>query len=73
MIAKDIKDIIIVTIFQYTDTPITQITSFLTGDVLMSADFLTCEQKARYGKFTEELGSDQLAKYFWLDDQDPMC
>jgi len=53
----------------YTDTPITQITSFLTGNILMSTDFLTCEQKARYGKFTEELGSDQLTKYFWLDDQ----
>jgi len=38
----------------------------------MSADFLTFEQKARYGKFTEELGSDELAKYFLLDDQDRM-
>ncbi len=36
----------------------------------MSADFLTSEQKARYGKFTEEPRAEQLAKYFWFDDQD---
>lgn len=36
----------------------------------MPVDFLTHEQEEKYCKFTEELSSEQLAKYFWLDDQD---
>lgn len=36
----------------------------------MSVDFLTSEQKAQYGKFTEEPRAEQLAKYFWFDDRD---
>jgi len=39
---------------------------------LMPAGFLTHQQKEKYGKFCEELTSDQLAKYFLLDDQDKL-
>lgn len=38
----------------------------------MPAGFLTHQQKEKYGKFCEELTSDQLAKYFLLDDQDKL-
>ena len=36
----------------------------------MPADFLTQEQKLSYGKYPKELSSDQLDKYFYLDDKD---
>lgn len=36
----------------------------------MPVDFLTSEQEAEYGCFSDTPTSEQLAKYFWLDDKD---
>ncbi|MCC2458355.1 MULTISPECIES: Tn3 family transposase [Bacillus] len=36
----------------------------------MPVDFLTPEQEVKYGCFSETPTSEQLAKYFWLDDKD---
>lgn len=36
----------------------------------MPVEFLTHEQKANYGKFSESPTPEQLNKYFWFDDQD---
>ncbi len=36
----------------------------------MPVEFLSREQKAHYGRFTESPTPEQLNKYFWLDDQD---
>jgi TnpA family transposase len=36
----------------------------------MPVDFLSTEQKAEYGKFNNELTSEQLATYFFFDDID---
>lgn len=36
----------------------------------MPVDFLTPEQEAEYGYFSDNPTSEQLAKYFWLDDKD---
>lgn len=36
----------------------------------MPVDFLTPEQEATYGCFSNTPTSEQLAKYFWLDDKD---
>lgn len=36
----------------------------------MPVDFLTPEQEAKYGCFSETPTSEQLEKYFWLDDKD---
>ncbi|MDM5188304.1 DUF4158 domain-containing protein [Bacillus sp. DX4.1] len=36
----------------------------------MPVEFLTREQKANYGKFSENPTPEQLNKYFWSDDQD---
>jgi hypothetical protein len=38
----------------------------------MPVNFLTQEQKDKYGKFTTELKHEQLAKYFLFDDNDKM-
>lgn len=38
----------------------------------MPVEFLTSEQEVKYGKFTERPTLEQLAKYFWFDDQDRM-
>lgn len=42
------------------------------GVVVVPVEILTSEQKSKYGKFTERPTSEQLAKYFWFDDQDRM-
>lgn len=36
----------------------------------MPVEFLTHEQKANYGKFSESPTPEQLNKYFWFDNQD---
>ncbi|ADY24872.1 DUF4158 domain-containing protein [Bacillus paranthracis] len=36
----------------------------------MPVDFLTPEQEGKYGCFCDNPTSEQLAKYFWLDDTD---
>ncbi|PGR56526.1 Tn3 family transposase [Bacillus cereus] len=37
---------------------------------MMPVEFLTQEQKANFGKFSESPTPEQLNKYFWFDDQD---
>lgn len=36
----------------------------------MPVEFLTHEQEEKYGNFSEDPSPEQLAKYFWFDDQD---
>lgn len=36
----------------------------------MPVEILTHEQEEKYGKFSEAPSAEQLAKYFWFDDQD---
>jgi TnpA family transposase len=36
----------------------------------MPVELLTLDQETRYGRFTEDPTSEQLAKYFWFDDKD---
>jgi len=36
----------------------------------MPVEFLTAEQEAKYGQFTDEPTSEQLAKYLLIDDYD---
>ena len=39
----------------------------------MPVEFLSHEQKEKYGKFSFELSQEQLAKYFLLDDNDKVA
>jgi len=36
----------------------------------MPVEILTREQEEKYGIFSEDPSTEQLAKYFWFDDED---